>query len=249
MIAWSGQVTFFRDLMQASQGSDVAELQRHLVLLGYLANQPTGRFDAATAAAVRKFQVYIGAVERDGVFRPHYVMRLSADEVTPIRVLVRQDDQIVSGATVIEAAKVDPKLQIISTADVPDGEYLVTVGNIVFSAAYSGGQWAAELPPGADLLAELPPEHDSASSGVVALRGFARHTSSVPALVFPPAALIVADNDHSCVVRVVGDAMQLVRVRVIAADVSGAVLVYAGEQLFAEDLINLRPDFTHRSCT
>lgn len=55
-----GATPFYRDLAAGATGADVSELQQALVTLGFLAGAPSGAFDAATAAAVEKWQASLG---------------------------------------------------------------------------------------------------------------------------------------------------------------------------------------------
>lgn len=68
VVAAVGDVPAFRDLSQGSRGADVEQVQQLLIDSGLLAGPADGRFGAATAAAVRSWQMSLG-LERDGVVR------------------------------------------------------------------------------------------------------------------------------------------------------------------------------------
>lgn len=63
--AVGGTTPFYRDLGDGASGQDVTQLQAALHSLGHLSRAPNGRFDAATASAVRSWQRALGQ-ERTG---------------------------------------------------------------------------------------------------------------------------------------------------------------------------------------
>jgi peptidoglycan hydrolase-like protein with peptidoglycan-binding domain len=55
-----GATPFYRALRPGTKGADVTELQQALISLGDLSGAPSGSFDAATTAAVKKWQSTLG---------------------------------------------------------------------------------------------------------------------------------------------------------------------------------------------
>jgi len=68
IVAALGRTPAFRTLSAGSIGSDVAQLQRFLIKSGQYHGRASGKFDGATASAVRSWQRQIG-VEADGTVR------------------------------------------------------------------------------------------------------------------------------------------------------------------------------------
>ncbi|MEX0784272.1 MAG: peptidoglycan-binding domain-containing protein [Dehalococcoidia bacterium] len=95
-----GTVPFARPLSSGSEGEDVGRLQELLKEEGYYDGDPTGRFDAATDAALRERQEQ-HAYPVDGVFLPGDVA-LGAWPALVAPIFVRAGDVVTAGEPVAE---------------------------------------------------------------------------------------------------------------------------------------------------
>lgn len=93
----------YRDLAVGSEGADVKELGQLLVSMGML-EKAGAEFDADYLEAVRRFQKESGRAERDGVFRPSYVVFVPDGATALEEIVVRPGETVSDGASLAEAA-------------------------------------------------------------------------------------------------------------------------------------------------
>ncbi|QEV19393.1 efflux RND transporter periplasmic adaptor subunit [Streptomyces alboniger] len=111
-----GPVPAFREMKEGDRGSDVLQLERNLVALGY-GEGPRGetlyvdpRYDGATAAAVKRWQKTLNRVptgkvgKGDVVFQPDRIKVASADAALA--------DQVAPGDPVLTAASTKPVVRV-----------------------------------------------------------------------------------------------------------------------------------------
>ncbi len=114
VVAATGTVPAFRDLAAGATGHDVRQVQQLLHETGFLTAEPTGRFGAATTAAVRAWQRSLG-VTADGVVRAGDVVFTTA---LPARVLLGED--VTVGTRLVEG-------DVVFSTLVGDPEFVATV--------------------------------------------------------------------------------------------------------------------------
>ncbi|MEU9336995.1 peptidoglycan-binding domain-containing protein [Streptomyces sp. NPDC048290] len=102
-----GPVPAFREMKPGDRGSDVLQLERNLVALGYGAGLYVDpRYDAATAAAVKRWQEDLNRTPSGRVGRGDVVFQ--PEEVTVVRADAALADQVGPDAAVLTVASTRP---------------------------------------------------------------------------------------------------------------------------------------------
>lgn len=232
--AMAGRVPMFRDLSAGDQGTDVRQLQRFLVAVQARQTAPTGRFDAATAAEVQRWQRDVG-LPVTGTF--------ARDSVVVIRSLpgvLAWTDEATVGATVEPGTVVahllsaEPTFRIV----LPEGQRRLVQPGMPVSIHHGDSTWTARLgevgevgEDGSATAALVPAEGASSICGTecgdVPLTG----DGSLPVtivviapqrgLVVPTAALAVGDDGSTALVDEAGRQVPVT----VVASASGQALV------------------------
>ncbi|MFC4613448.1 peptidoglycan-binding protein [Cellulomonas algicola] len=142
VVVAQGSTPSFRDLSEGATGDDVHQLRQMLTTLGYLKGLDSSKFDAATTAAVKKWQKANG-VEQDGVVRAGDVAYAPS---LPVR--VRLADEIAvgtrldTGTTIASALAATPDFAII--LDSSQAPLVPTTGAVEVDDT-TGGTWLAKI--------------------------------------------------------------------------------------------------------
>lgn len=117
VFAAAGSVPSFRDLSRGVTGADVAQLEALLVQVGVLTGEPDGRFDAATAAAVSRWQASVG-IPPDGIVRAGDILFVPD---LPARVTfapeLARGARLSGGENAVLALASEPDVRLLLTAD------------------------------------------------------------------------------------------------------------------------------------
>lgn len=242
-IAWTGTTTFYRPLDVGAEGPDVLALEQALTELGYLAWEVDDYYGTATRDAIEALQVALGE-RSDGIFRPGYLVRLPRAGLAAVEVFAEQDRRIGDGDVIADLLQLG-ELALESGREVPTGWYDLRLGELELAAEYTDEGWRVELPEDLPLVALAAAASDT---GELALEGVAIGHAATAALSFPPAALVTDATGATCVGVTAEDTTRLVPVRVLGAEVSGAVLVRAGDALAAGETVRLDQSQIGQTC-
>lgn len=137
-----GSTPSFRDLNEGTQGDDVRQLRQFLHTSGYLRDSTSDKFDAATTAAVKRWQKASG-IDQDGAVRAGDIIYAPT---LPARVYLAADVRV--------GARLDAGTQVLSTlSDAPtfeivlaqeQSELVPTTGNVTVDDR-NGGTWHAVI--------------------------------------------------------------------------------------------------------
>lgn len=251
VVVMPGSVPAFRDLGVGMTGDDVRQLQDYLRAAGYLATAPDGKFQAATAAAVRAWQAALG-LERTGLVQAGDVLFVAS---LPARVVL--DDAVAVGAVISPGQPIlsvvddAPVFQVAMTSNtgsslVPRSGQSASVsspdGAVVWDAAVAqvraealGGYTAVlTAPPGGPVCADQCDVLKYAPDGLI-LSGTLVVSPEVTGPAVPLAAVGTASDGSRFVLREDGTRLP---VTVLGGDASRLIVdgVAVGEvvQLFAE---------------
>lgn len=137
VVVAEGAIPAFREMQSGDEGSDISQLQTLLVALGFLDEEPNGRFSPTTAAAVRAWQAALGVVDDgvvrrgDIVFAPELPARVVAAEALTVGAL------LIGGEVVVNVLRPAPTIVVPLT---PEQRDLVPLaGDVV--ATYPDGTW------------------------------------------------------------------------------------------------------------
>lgn len=198
----------WRELESGMSGSDVVDVHRLLVRLGYAEGDPPDEVDWAFREAVQDYEEAFGW-ERTGRFRPEYVVWTPVDGLQVERFDVAVGDRI-EPETQLAAGRASvssTRLRGLNTGDpitVPEPFHIEVLGGPTFSAVdgeLESGQLGAVadagylLAPGGDLPTELD---------VVV-----RSDSPTRLQIVPASAIVVASSDAQCVYLESGDAVEV----------------------------------------
>lgn len=142
VIAAIGSIPSFRALGMGSEGRDVAQLQTFLARGGWYRGRATGAFDAATEAAVRRWERAIGAAESGTVplGRLVYVDALPSS----VRWNAAVGAVLAPGGSLVEILRPDPTFTALLT---PDQVTELDPGAPVGVRTEAGRSWVASLGP------------------------------------------------------------------------------------------------------
>ena len=141
VVAASGHVPMFRDLSTGVRGPDVTQFQELLRAGRFLREEPTGRFDAATVTATKRWQRAIG-VAPDGVVRKGDIVFFPA---LPARLVVVADvgNLIAPGAELVSVLGTMPAFT--TTVGGATRAELTTGMGMSITAPGGVGEWHATL--------------------------------------------------------------------------------------------------------
>ena len=161
VVVAQGSIPAFRDLGTGASGDDVRQLEEFLNAEGYLKAEPDGKFQAATAAAVREWQGALG-VERSGVVRAGDILFVAS---LPAHVVL--------GEAVVVGAVISPGQPVLSVVDDAPVFQALVGGNLSSGVTPKAGQAVSVSSPDGAVtweatVAQVRPEGVGASTAVLA---------------------------------------------------------------------------------
>jgi len=240
VVLFQGTRPFWRDLaLGVTDGEDVRQLQQNLIDLGFLRGEATGRFAAATNAAVRAWQRSLG-VPQTGVFTPASVVVANSPSIRINQVTAALGDSAVSPGTYSETT-------LRATATLTDAQASqLTAGTPVVVQLPDGTEIPSELatvaPGGAPTAdggmtmptatIEFPDQDALAQVGPNAVRVIVRDDANQAATLVVPATALLASADGGYAVEIWdGATIRRVQVQIgLVADARVQVLA-SGDQV------------------
>lgn len=140
-----GVTPFYRPLRPGTKGADVTELQQALIRLGDLAGPPSGSFDAATTAGVKKWQSTLGQAPTGAIALGELIAVPTLPTALRLGVGVKLGAQMDSSTPAVLARTGQPEFQLIVSQQqavlIPSGARLqISFQNHTWPAVISGSK-------------------------------------------------------------------------------------------------------------
>jgi peptidoglycan hydrolase-like protein with peptidoglycan-binding domain len=192
IVAYASDAPLWRDLDTGARGQDVARLQRFLRELGLYRGGDDGRFEAATARAVRAFNTQHGKPDQGSAFTVSSVAWIGPSPVHVATVEVAAGSTVAPGSVVVRGPRRPTSIAVTEpTGGIPAGsDYELVVNGL--AAPYVPGSGAITDP---QAVAAIAASLGTTGEGA----GQVTSTGGESVLRVPASAIVVDPSGASCV--------------------------------------------------